>query len=199
MWNPGKLVIVAIFAVALASVAVSTWYHYQGARRPIELWGSPNAVLVAQAPRIDALRLGRPSSSASPQKEDQPPDAQPGESAPSDQPRERLFVGSHAYEVLASKDVSTAHGITNIRRALVLDPTFDWTSPEPGGHPHWQFALEFSDHDRSATLLFDFDSRQVGAAGTHKTGLLDPTASDDIQKFFAEQFEPAAQSTPAAK
>ena len=191
MWNPGKLVIVGIFVVALLSVAVSTWYHYQGARRPIELWGSPNAVLIAQAPRVDALKLGRPSSSASPQKEGQPAEAQPGESAPSDQPRERLVVHGHAYELLESRDVSTAHGITNIRRALVLDPTFDWTSPEPSGHPHWQYAFEFRDQDRSATLLFDFNSRHVGAAGTHKTGLLDATASDDIQKFFAEQFEPA--------
>src|SRR5882724_9977373 len=103
MWNPGKLVIIGIFAVALASVAVSTWYHYQGARRPIESWGSPNAVLIAQAPRIEALKLRRPSSSASPQMKDVPAEAQPGQSTASDQPRERLVVDSHAYEVLESK------------------------------------------------------------------------------------------------
>jgi len=193
MWNPGKLVIIGIFAVALASVGVSTWYHYQGARRPIELWGSPNAVLIAQAPAIEALKLGPPGSPKKSKKED-PSD----ENAPSAQPRERLVIAGHAYEVLATKDATTARGITNIRRALVLDPTFDWTSAEPGGHAHWQFALEFRDHDRSTTLLFDFDSRQVGATGSHKTGLLDQTANDDIQKFFAEQFEPAMEKAPAA-
>ncbi len=96
--------------------------------------------------------------------------------------------------VLESKDASAAKGITNLRRALVLDTTYDWTSPPPESEPKWKYGLAISDKRTWATVLFDFDSRQVGLSGGRQTVLLDPEASKDFEEFFAEHFpEPASE------
>jgi hypothetical protein len=178
MLNRGKLVIAAIVAVAVTAALFSTWYHYQHARRSRDFWGTPMAILIAQAPEVEALKLGASEVRAEQGEADQ------GESH-AVTPIE--FAG-HSWKVVRSKEALKAPGMSNVRHALVLDPTFDWTGPPSDVEPHWQYALEFADERQWAMVLFDFDSRQVALAGGKATALLDPAANDDMREFFGEQF-----------
>ncbi len=178
MWNRGKLVIAAIVALAVVAALFSTWYHYQHARRSRDFWGTSIAVLIAQAPEVEALKLDVAGEGAS-----QDPVAQ-GES----HTVTPIEYGGRSWSVIRAKEALKAPGMINVRRAMVLDTTFDWTSPPIKVEPNWQYALEFTDERHWATVLFDFDSRQVALSGGDKTALLDPAANDDMREFFAEQF-----------
>jgi hypothetical protein len=188
MWNRGRLVIVGIVALALVAALFSTWYHYQHAHRSREFWGTSMAVLIAQAPQVEALRLDATEAGDSP---DQAAEGESNMVLP-------IEFGGRSWSVVSAKEALKAPGMSNVRRALVLDTTFDWTSPPSDSPPHWQYALEFTDERHWTTVLFDFDSRQVALTGGRKTALLDPAASKDMREFFAEQFaEPKGTAAPA--
>jgi hypothetical protein len=191
--NRGKLVIVGIVAVALGAALFSMWYHHQHARRAREFWGTSMAVLIARAPQVDALQLAAAEVADNQVPADDPvpaDDSEPHTVLP-------IAFGGRAWSVVAAKESLQAAGMSNIRRALVIDTTFDWAEPQGASHPKWQYALEFTDDEHWATVLFDFDTRQVALAGSQKTALLDPAANTDMQEFFNEQFAKSEQ--PAAK
>jgi hypothetical protein len=177
MLNPGKIVIVVIVAVAIAAAGFSTWYHYQHAHRSQDFWGIDTAVLIAQAPGVEVLQLAIPGMVE--------PTSSESDVAP---PRSQIAVGAQRYDVLASREAAKARGMSNVRRALVIDTTFDWESATPAGQPRWQYAIDFRDGSRGAMVLFDFDTHQVASALGQPTTLLDPAANADMRQFFAEQF-----------
>jgi hypothetical protein len=53
----GKLVILGILAVALASAAASWWFRYAATHRAAEFWGPQSARLIRDAPRVSLMRL----------------------------------------------------------------------------------------------------------------------------------------------
>jgi hypothetical protein len=195
--NRGKLVIVIILGVALVAAAFSTWYRYRGQHRAHDFWGTSTALLIADAPQVKAYQLGE----AGPTAEDAPAAAEgatPDEAAAADLPPP-THVEFHGYEwkIDTIKDAQAARGINNVRTALVLDMTYDFKSPAPADEPDWRYALAVNNGKHWATLLFDFDTRQVALAGGKKTILLDKAASADLRQFFAEVFpdQPAAGAT----
>jgi len=187
VWNPARILVVSIFAVALAAALFSLWYHYQSGRRALAFWGSETAVLIAHAPEVDVLVL---------EPADAPGDREDDASRPSDRPIQRLGIGGRFYQVAEVKNAAHARGVGNIRRAMVLDVTYDWDQPA-ADKPNWQYAMEFRDEGRAALVFFDFDSRQVAFSTSPATAVLDPAASDDWHKFFEEQFhiQPADASS----
>lgn len=184
MRNPGKLVICAMVAVGLLAAAFSVWYHYQGAHRSADFWGTPTAQLIVEAPEVRALRL---DAAPRPRLDEE---GMPLE--PPDEPA--VEFGNGFWTVLGDHDASQARGLVNVRRALVQDASFNWRG-RPPGDPNWLYGLEFNDGRLWATVLFDFDSAQVALSGDRKTALLDPGASNTWRKFFDEQF--AAQESAA--
>ena len=107
--------------------------------------------------------------------------------------------------VLTSHDAKSARGMSNVRRALVLDTSYDWEDPGlPEGQTNWQYALDFHRGEERTTVLFDFESQQVALVGGRRTAVLNPEANRDLQEFFNEQFpgetsEPARQADKAAE
>ncbi|MBI3837902.1 MAG: hypothetical protein HY288_08215 [Planctomycetia bacterium] len=170
--------IAAIVALAVAAALFSTWYHYRHAHRSREFWGTSMAVLIAQAPAVEALKLDAAEEGPS---QDQPDQGESHTVSP-------IEFGGRSWTVVSGKEALKAPGMSNVRRALVLDTTFDWTSLPSKVQPNWQYALEFTDERQWATVLFDFDSRQIALTGGKKTALLDPAANNDMREFFAEQF-----------
>ncbi len=182
MKNPGKLVIVGMIVVAVVAAAFSTWYHYRSAHHSLDFWGTTSAVLITGAEQVRIMQL----DSAEPETA---PDAE-GEPA-------AVEFGGRSWTVQTAKAATAAPGLTNIRRALVQDTTFDWTRPPGADEPEWQYALEFSDGRNWATVLFDFDSDRIALTGARKTALLDRAASDEMRLFFLEQFSETSASPPA--
>ena len=192
MWNRGKLVIVAILAVALFAAGFSAWYHYRGGHRTLDFWGTTSAVLIAEAPHVELLSLGE----AGPIEEDAAEtDSQAAGEA---QASRALEFGDQSWKVLSSKDGGQARGMANVRRALVLDTTFDWNTPPDDDEPEWQYALGFNDKRNWVTVLFDFETGRVALTGGKKTARLDPAANRELREFFAEELaEAAGDASPA--
>lgn len=190
MVNRGKIVIVGIVGVALAAAAFSTWYHHRNQNHALEFWGTSTAVLIAEAPEVELKQLaaepGVSDEAASTEGED--------EAAPA---QAKVEFGGLEWKVAADKPGLSAKGITNVRRALVLDTTFDWKTVPTDDDPSWQYALAVTDNKNWATVLFDFDSRKVALTGGKKVALLDPEANEDFRQFFAEQFSAANEREPA--
>jgi hypothetical protein len=186
MWNRGKLVIVFILAVALGAAGFSLWHHYRGQHQSLDFWGASTAVLIAEAPHVEVLQLG----AARPLDTQEDSDPLGGAADDGKPPEAAVAFGDSAWSVEASHEAIEARGATNLRRALVLDTTFDWHTPSTAPTPKWQYALEVNNGRLWATVLFDFDSHCVALAGGKKTALLDPAANEDFRAFFTEQFPP---------
>ncbi len=197
--NRGKLVIMAIVSVALASAIFSTWYHYRGQHQALDFWGSRTALLIAEGPEVRVYQLGEsaPAAEESTGNDNPPPggdSAAPAEGTPEEEapPKSVEFAGFE-WKVVGAQDAKQAKGISNVRRALVQDTTFDWKAPRDQEEPIWEYALAVNDGRYWATLLFAFETRHVALAGGKKTTLLDREANADLHEFFVEQFgsEPA--------
>jgi hypothetical protein len=182
--NSGKLVIIGLVAIGLAASLAALWYHRQSGRRALDFWGTQTAVLIARAPEVEALELRPADEQAADQDNAPTPDARPD-----DRPIQRLGIGGRFYLVARAADASQARGAGNIRRAMVLDATYQWDSEPAVKRPRWRYALEFRDGPQAAIVLFDFDSGQLGSTTGTKTVAIDPAAVDDWRSFFEEQFE----------
>ena len=194
----GTIAILIILVVALGAAGLSVWYHYRNQRLAQAFWGPASAQLIDHAAAAELLELGPPIEGLSltddaaeePQTDDKPPDAD----APP--PPKAVEFNQTPWTVVATKDAAQAKGLPNLRRTLVLDATFDWSEPASETEPRWQYGMSVNDGRTWATVLFDFDSRQVGLTGGRKTALLMPTANDDFRRFFSEQFPPEEEGTP---
>lgn len=173
MQNRGKWVIIGIVGVGLVAAVASVLYHRQSGRQVLDMWGTETALLVARAPEVRALKL-QPAGAAA--------------TVDDGTPIERLGIGGEFYVITANKDAAEARGLSNIRRAMVLDASYDWTGAGEAATPHWQYAMEFAENAPRVMVLFDFESRRVGTTASAKTTVMRPEAATDWQKFFEEQW-----------
>lgn len=186
----GKYAIVGVLVVALAGALGSWWYHGQLQRRAISLWGREVAELIQTAPQAELLKL-EPAGD----------DATNGR-------RDVLAAHGVKLAIVERRDASRAPGLIHLRRSLISDKSFLWSAPLEACRPRWQYALRFSDGDRAATLLLDFDCEQAmlaekgarvsiqpmtrpDAARPHASGpdLSKPRRPKGIEKFILEQFD----------
>lgn len=192
----GTLTILIILVIAVTAGVVSVWYHYRNQYRAQQFWGTATAVLIDRGPKVEVLRLGEPDRTISlddDAADEPPPDETPADADAPPAPKAVEF-NQTPWIVLETKDAAQAKGLANLRRALVLDSTFDWSAPPADKEPDWQYGLSVNDGRNWATVLFDFDSRQVGLTGGRKTVLLAAEASRDFRDFFAEQFSEKAEA-----
>jgi hypothetical protein len=164
----GQLVILGMFGCALGAAAFGMWYRHQVTRRSLEQWGAQAAVLISRAPKVEALEFDPPLSAAGP-----------------------VAIDALRTDATRSENVSEARGMLNVRQAFVEDSTFRWQQPIAGA-PQWSNALIFSDGDRQAAILFDPAAAAVGSPASGVRVLLEKEASEDLAKFFQEQFAPSA-------
>jgi hypothetical protein len=176
MQNRGKWVIIGIVGAGLVAALASVLYHRQSGQQVLEMWGTETALLIARAPEVQVVRLRAADAT---------------DSAPPDDgtPIQRLGIGGEFYLVAATRDATEARGLSNIRRAMVLDASYDWSSAAETAKPSWQYGMDFSDSAQQVMVLFDFESRRVGSTVNEKTTVMQPEAAADWQKFFEEQWD----------
>jgi hypothetical protein len=161
-----RLVVGAMLVLSVAAAVYAIWYLRGLSRRAVEYYGSAAGQLILQAPHIEAWRL-EPAAE--------------GDSAASEQ----LSVEGTPLAIAARQDVSQAPGITNVRRGLMNDASYDW-GEVPAIAPHWTHALRFSDGDRNVTLLFSHDPPRAMMLGSDQRLSTRPVAAG-LQAFFASQ------------
>ena len=222
----GTITILIIVSVAVVAAVSSVVYHYRNQQHAQQFWGTQTARLIDKAPQVEVITLGEADAGLSISNDDEPDEPPPEvktdtektdtkktdaeksavEQVAAEPTVKALEFNGTPWIVTSSKDAVQAKGIANLRRALVLDTTYDWDDTPPATEPRWKYGLAVEDGHDWATVLFDFDSRQVGLAGGRHTALLNPEANTEFKGFFDEQFaasapvepaEPAEQTPPA--
>lgn len=166
---PGKYAIIAIGLVAVLLASAGVWYQYRLQHRPLTFWGTETAQLILAAPDVEALRLAAIDESG----------------AGAEQ--ETLTIDGHEWAVVERREVSEARGFTHVRRALVMDGSFEWEGPSAACEPTWRDALRFVDGPREAIVALAFDCPRAMLVGRDESLSIQPVA-DGLQAFMDEQF-----------
>ena len=167
-WLPGKYAIIAIGMMAVLLASAGVWYQYRLQHRPIAWWGVENAELFLRAPEVEVWRLtpGEPGAEAN---------------------GETLTINGRVWQVVARKDVAGARGFSHVRRALVMDGTFDWDEPPEDCIPEWTDGLRFVQEGREAIVVWSFDCPRAALVGGERVISIRPVA-EGLRAFFDEQF-----------
>ncbi len=166
MPSRGKLVILAMFLLALVMGGYAWWHQRQKGHRSHQFWGGPTALLIRHAAQVQLLWL-EPAGTETPAR------------------AERLEIGGQSLAVSGRHEISQARGLVHARYALIEDASFAWDAPRGGCENQWRFALRFVHQGQSATVAFDPDCSQLLLVGDDRTIKLVP----QIMAAFAAKSE----------
>jgi hypothetical protein len=177
----GKLVVLAIFAVALAMAGFALWWNWGLGRRSLAFWGTEGGVAIRDAEKIELLRLRLKKGRGQ-------------------------FLNLEAFDVAETKDISKAPGVVHARHSLLEDASFDWKA-NLVGHSEYEsdtdfFAVRFSHPQAVTTIVFlDSDSTQIFRAESGDEVALSPKTAAGwttfLRRYFPEASGKSSQSLPA--
>lgn len=153
----GRWFVVAVFVVALAAALGNLAYQHQRFGPAHDFWGGPMAQAIGQARQVELLRV---------------------EAAADPPPGEALSIGALRLRIVARRDVSSAAGLSQLRRSLLDRHSFEWEAPPPSRAPAWRYALRFDDR-ASAALVISDDGRWIAGprgvvrSAPHAAALID--------------------------
>jgi hypothetical protein len=172
----GKLAIVLMVVLACGLGLASIVYHRWASHGVLAWWGGDIARLIADAPRVETLRL------------------RAADTAEAEQPADTLLVDGKQYVVSQREDVTAAIGLDHLRRGLLDDGNFIWPPPPRASAPRWSNALVFSDASRRLVVVFDLADRRLGRADASTTLAIREIATG-WKEFFADQFPSKDRAT----
>ena len=181
MYRTGPIVVVAVVALAVALAGAAVWIQHNSADEAMTFWGE-NAAAVVRDPQVQAFLLG-PTDAESATLESAEP-LLGHVSTPSS-----LRIEDR--KVLAAPGEQAARGLTHIRRGLLTDEAFDWSTEQVAEQRPWKYALKFGADEQAAYVIFDSEceyianpvtGREVSAAATKKA----------FREFLREQFPAVA-------
>jgi hypothetical protein len=178
----GKPAILVLLALGLVAAVGATWYRAWVQRRPMELWGRLAAQLVLRAPEVELLELSATGTSTEPT-------------------HERLIYGGQRLTVVRRQDVSSEPDLLYVRRSLVNEASFDWSTSAADCQPVWKYALRFTDEGANqATVLLAPNCKLAQMAETGASQSIAPVMSG-INRFIEERFAaaPKAEKPKAAE
>jgi hypothetical protein len=147
MQVPGKILVLATFAVGLALAAGAWWFNYLQSYRAAQFWRGGDAGLIVGGPVVTLFELGDAGSD-----------------------------GVLGRAVIRKYSLTDKPGLAHLRHALTYDANFDWGqrrvesfgTSEDGPHnlhfavDDWPYALEFARGDRKAVVLFPRKFNELG-------------------------------------
>lgn len=170
MPHRGKLVILAIFAVALAATALAVWFQYEQGRRALQFWGRDNALLISYAPDVELLRVAVADANTP-------------------ATLETLKIDGRLVAVTEVRKVSHAPGFLHARHALIEDASFNWDQSRGDCTPHWDYVLRFTDGDRQALVALDCGCMRVRLVGSEREASVVTGTNDGLRKVFTRYFD----------
>jgi hypothetical protein len=172
----GKLVIIAILALALVAAGSSWWFRYNATHRAAAFWGPEASRLIRDAKVVELYQF-EPSSQTETEFEEL---------------RRFLDAPSNA------RNVSSMRGLTHLRNALLEDRNYDWPPQQPKPNDQWRGILVFWDEPRQSTavLAFSPEWQFVTNCKSLTGGKLScaPIAAGLREMFTEMMAEPTAQS-----
>jgi hypothetical protein len=144
MQSSGKLVILGILAVAVASAAASWWFRYEATHRAADFWGPDAAVLIRDAPGVLLIELRQLTA------------------LEANGPPSRSFaVGQDTYVAALERDISQARGLLHLRNALLEDRSYAWDDPQLPWRDEieWKWRLVFFGDRPPKEIWFSSNAR----------------------------------------
>jgi len=167
MKSAGKLVIVLMLGVGLTAAGFTLWYHIRSGAQAMRYWGPDQALLIAQASRVEVRRL-EPASDRTSQSEP------------------TLSYFGRPLRVVEVAEATRARGLTNIRQTLLLDESFEWDQPLVANDLAWHCCLRFSDGTERLDILISEDGRAVVGAGLPRALAVEPEVASTLRSFTEE-------------
>lgn len=177
MLNRGKLVVIFIFAVALAMAGFALWWNWGLGRRSLEYWGQESGLAIRDARTVKLMRLV----------------VQHGDSAGVG---EVFRLDGRTWKVVQTKDVSSAQGLVHARHAFLEDASFQWEQPVDFSLPDWQYAVRFQADQGHATILLDLTRGAAGSWESRQAVLLSPKTASGWTKFTGRFFPEEGAASP---
>jgi len=168
MMNRGKLTIVFILLMAVSAGSMAVWWQHNQQRRAMQFWGTDAAMLIRHAPEVGILKLGVIKET---EKVDSPTIAVDGTT---------LFV-------IERKDISNLRGLVHARYALIEDASFDWNDTRKDCVEKWEYAFQFSENEKVATVLLDFECARVHFVEQNCDATLTKQIMNGMRKYSAGQ------------
>lgn len=170
MRSSGKLVVLSIFAVAIAMAGFALWWNWGQGRRSLEFWGTDGGLAIRDAKQVQLLKL-KPLASEMGKKSN-----------------ESLAIDSHRWEIVGTKDVTGVHGLVHARHAFLEDASFRWEEPLPIVGPEWQYAVRFQDETGHTTISLDLKSGAAGSWEQKRAVRLSPKTTSGWKQFISRYF-----------
>ncbi|MGE4104462.1 MAG: hypothetical protein AB7E74_21060 [Pirellulales bacterium] len=173
----GRWAIIAVTLVATLMASYAWWHHRDAGQRALAFWTPETALLISRAPTIEIIELG-------PLNAEQATDE---ESAP------RRF-GDLPLMARRSKLAERAANVPGLGKActiLLQDNAFAWLEPVDACQPVWQYAIEFREDARTATVLISLDCPRVKLLGRDDAVSIRPIA-EPLREFLVSQLPSAA-------
>ena len=159
----GKIVVVSIFAVALAAALFAWWWRYTSQREIQQFWGKSAQQTISAAQRVEAFRL--PSEDAATENVDESSSPDIAERVTAIPAGERV-------------DLSSALGLVHAKHSLLDKASYQWGA-QPGEEFHWEYGVRFSRWNDTVTVLFDFEWQAIlRLEAAHTAKLIEKTSRD---------------------
>lgn len=177
--NRGQLVILFIFGVSSAMGLFAVWSHHQQGHRCLAIFGSETANLIRHAPRVQLYVLANEIEAST-----KPADAVDKSTSPHAEP---LTIDRRQFAVLQHLDISDSRGLVHARHALIADASYVWSDGKVCAIPTWKHALKFTDGERTAILLLDFDNDVLSTDAGIKQLVMRNEMTRAEKSFFEKQ------------
>ncbi|MBX9790078.1 MAG: hypothetical protein K2Y37_14270 [Pirellulales bacterium] len=175
----GRWAIIAVTLLAVLMASYAWWHRRQAGERALEFWGPETALLISRAPEVELIELGLDNR---------------GLTAVDEAPR----FGSSSLAAVRTKLVQRGESVPGLNKArtiLLQDNAFAWDEPAGSCEPRWQYALEFRDGQRRATVLIALDCPRVKLVEREASASIRPIA-EPLREFLVAQFPEAQFPTP---
>ena len=107
-----------------------------------------------------------------------------------------VVIANQDAETVAWRDISQARGLTNVRRVLVSDASYDWQAPLPVDAPAWDVALRFCDSaGECATIYLSLSAARL-ACEENDPGLSMQPMLKGLKTFLDEQRQTSRSEEP---
>jgi hypothetical protein len=170
MHNRGKIVVLAIFAVALGMASFALWWNWGLGKRSLEFWGTEGGLAIRDAKKVEILRLKSPSHLNL-----------------NDQgtPKKNAFL----FDVQETKDVTGEHGLVHARHSLLEDASFQWNKKAVTMiGPDWKYAVRFQHESKESTVMLDLNSGVIGSWEENRAIPLSPKTAAGWKQFISRYF-----------
>lgn len=178
MHNRGKLVVLTIFAVAIAMASFALWWNWGLGHRSLNYWGDDGALLIRDAESVMLVKL-KPSVPILSAKD--PP----------------LPMESRDLDSAEKVDISGVKGLVHARHVFLEDASFDWDE-RISRWDEWQYAVLFEGEKGRIFVMLDMKNGVAGSSHQYKALRLNPKTAAGWKQFVSRYFPAGAPKSASA-